>query len=75
MRLDIPAGTAVRFEPGDRKEVTLAAISGTRRVQGLNNLTNGNLDSQAVRARSLSAASQRGFLTTPSLTSQDGGQL
>jgi urease subunit beta len=76
MRLDIPAGTAVRFEPGDLKEVTLVAISGTRRVQGLNNLTNGNLDSQAVRARSLSVASQRGFLTTPLLTSQeDGGQL
>jgi urease subunit beta len=77
MRLDIPAGTAVRFEPGDRKEVTLVTISGTRRVQGLNNLTNGNLDSQAVRARSLSAASQRGFLIkpSPSLTSQeDGGQ-
>jgi urease beta subunit len=76
MRLDIPAGTAVRFEPGDRKEVTLVAIGGARRVQGLNNLTNCNLDSPAVRARSRLAASQRGFLTTPSLTSQeDGGQL
>jgi urease beta subunit len=75
MRLDIPAGTAVRFEPGDRREVTLVAIGGTRRVQGLNNLTNGNLDSPAVRARALSAASQRGFLGRPSLTGhEDGGQ-
>jgi urease subunit gamma/beta len=61
MRLDIPAGTAVRFEPGDRKEVTLVAIGGSRRVHGLNNLTNGSLDSPEVRARALAAASRRGF--------------
>ena len=36
MRLDVPAGTAVRFEPGDRKDVTLVAIGGARRVRGLN---------------------------------------
>ena len=49
MRLDIPAGTAVRFEPGDRKEVNLVAIGGTRRVFGLNGLTGGSLDSLQVR--------------------------
>src|SRR5512132_2273543 len=41
MRLDIPAGTAVRFEPGDRKEVPLVALGGARRVHGLNGLTEG----------------------------------
>ncbi len=43
MRLDIPAGTAVRFEPGQSKEVPLVAIGGRRKVGGLNALTNGEL--------------------------------
>ena len=40
-RLDIPAGTAVRFEPGDEKEVTLVPFGGKRRVHGFNNLVDG----------------------------------
>ncbi len=44
MRLDIPAGTAVRFEPGDEKEVDLVALAGRREVRGLNNKVDGNLD-------------------------------
>lgn len=43
-RLNIPAGTAVRFEPGDSKEVELIGFSGERKVFGLNNLTNAELD-------------------------------
>ena len=43
-RLDIPAGTAVRFEPGDTREVPLVAFAGSREVYGLNNLINGPLD-------------------------------
>lgn len=43
MRLNIPAGTAVRFEPGDEKEVTLVALAGSREVYGLNNKVNGKL--------------------------------
>lgn len=43
-RLDIPAGTAVRFEPGDEKEIRLIDISGNRKVYGLNDKINGNLD-------------------------------
>jgi urease subunit beta len=43
MRLDIPAGTAVRFEPGDEKEVTLVGLAGSREVYGLNNKINGIL--------------------------------
>jgi len=44
MRLNIAAGTAVRFEPGDAKEVELVAIGGTRQVYGINGLVNGSLD-------------------------------
>ncbi len=43
MRLDIPAGTAVRFEPGDEREVTLVPFVGSREVYGLNALINGPL--------------------------------
>ena len=43
MRLDIPAGTAVRFEPGDEKEVTLVPLVGSRQVYGFNARINGNL--------------------------------
>ena len=43
-RLNIPAGTAVRFEPGDTREVELVAFAGERRVYGLNNLVDGPLD-------------------------------
>jgi len=44
MRLDIPAGTAVRFEPGDEREVNLVAFAGSRQVYGFNGLVNGSLD-------------------------------
>jgi urease subunit beta len=43
-RLNVPAGTAARFEPGDSKEVELVALSGKREVYGLNNLTNGRVE-------------------------------
>ena len=42
-RLNIPAGTAIRFEPGDTKEVLLVALAGRREVYGLNNGVNGRL--------------------------------
>lgn len=42
-RLCIPAGTAVRFEPGDTREVELVALSGAREVYGLNNKVEGPL--------------------------------
>jgi urease subunit beta len=44
MRLNIPAGTAVRFEPGDKKEVELVAFAGSREVYGFNGLIEGKLD-------------------------------
>ncbi len=43
-RLDIPAGTAVRFEAGDTKRVGLVALAGAREVYGLNGKINGRLD-------------------------------
>ncbi|NEP12361.1 MAG: urease subunit beta [Symploca sp. SIO2C1] len=44
MRLNIPAGTAVRFEPGDQREVKLVALVGSRQVYGFNNKVNGSLE-------------------------------
>jgi urease subunit beta len=50
-RLNIPAGTAVRFEAGDTKRVELVALAGAREVFGLNALVSGKLDASARRAR------------------------
>jgi urease subunit gamma/beta len=50
MRLDIAAGTAVRFEPGDELEVELVAFGGDRQVFGLNNLTDGDTGPDALVA-------------------------
>ena len=44
MRLDIPAGTAIRFEPGDTTDVKLVPYTGLRTVYGFNSLVNGSLD-------------------------------
>jgi urease beta subunit len=60
-RLDIPAGTAVRFEPGDTKEVALVAIGGTRTVYGLNGLVNGNLDTPEVQTQAIAQMQAQGF--------------
>src|SRR5215510_4313059 len=46
MRLNIPAGTAVRFEPGDTKEIELVELGGMRTVFGINGLVNGKLKSK-----------------------------
>ena len=43
MRLDIPAGTAIRFEPGDTTDVKLVPFSGLRNAFGFNSLVNGSL--------------------------------
>ena len=44
MRLDIPAGTAIRFEPGDTTDVKLIPFLGLRKAYGFNSLVNGSLD-------------------------------
>ena len=50
---NIPAGLAVRFEPGDEKEVALVALGGTRRVHGLNGLTEGSTAGAEALARAM----------------------
>ena len=49
MRLNIPAGTAVRFEPGDEKRVTLVELAGARKVFGLNALSEGGSKDDALK--------------------------
>ncbi|MGL4500885.1 MAG: urease subunit beta [Planktothrix sp.] len=44
MRLNIPAGTAVRFEPGDEQEVELVTMAGSREIYGFNGLVEGQLE-------------------------------
>jgi urease beta subunit len=61
MRLDLPAGTAIRFEPGDVKTVQLVALSGLRQVYGGSGLVMGPLDEAGMRQRSLDQMRQRGF--------------
>ena len=53
MRLNIPAGTAVRFEPGEQKEVELTEFGGRRVVQGFSGAVNDALDGPEVRKRAL----------------------
>ena len=61
MRLAVPAGTAVRFEPGDSKEVTLCEFGGTGELGGLNSLTDGSRHQPAVKEHALRRARERGF--------------
>jgi urease subunit beta len=53
MRLNIAAGTAVRFEPGEEKEVELVELGGLKRVIGFNNLVNGITSDEAVIAAAI----------------------
>lgn len=64
MHLDIAASTAVRFEPGDTKEVTLVTFGGHRRIVGFNNLVNGGTDCMDTRTRALDRAIELGFRGT-----------
>jgi urease subunit beta len=61
MRLDIPAGTAIRFEPGTEREVDLVAIGGNRIVHGMAGLVNGPLDDERLKEQALEAAADAGF--------------
>ena len=62
MRLNIPAGTAVRFEPGDDMSVTLVELGGNKMVYGLNSLTNGSTTGEDARTAALAKAREEGFL-------------
>ena len=61
MRLDIPAGTAVRFEPGGVKEITLTQFGGKGEIIGLNGLTNGTVSSETVKTGAMELAREQGF--------------
>lgn len=61
MHLDIPAGTAVRFEPGEKKTVTLVAFGGTGELWGLNGLTRGSVRSEENKAAAMRRMRERGF--------------
>jgi urease subunit beta len=60
-RLNIPAGTSIRFEPGDSKEVELCELSGARIVYGFNGLTMGGLRSSPVLGAAKKKAKELGF--------------
>jgi urease beta subunit len=62
MRLNIPAGTAVRFEPGDSSQVELVALGGLRRAVGFNGLAEGSTETAAGVRRALRRAAELGFL-------------
>ena len=60
-RLNIPAGTSIRFEPGDSKEVELCELSGARIVYGFNGLTMGGLRLSHILIASRKKAKELGF--------------
>lgn len=61
MRLDIPAGTAVRFEPGETKEIKLIPIGGNRTGFGLNDLVCGDMDDENIKSAAVKKAKENGF--------------
>ncbi len=64
MRLNIAAGTAVRFEPGEEKEVELVELGGARRVMGINNLVNGDTTRPLNKQLALEKADLLNFKST-----------
>lgn len=73
-RLNIPAGTAVRFEPGESKTVELVEMGGSGRVVGLNGLVQGDVRNEQVRQAALLRARERGFLDQASLSAGEREQ-
>lgn len=63
MRLNIPAGTAVRFESGEKKSVELVELGGARRVIGVNNLTCSGTTTAEDRASAMEKIRENNFKT------------
>ncbi|WP_234118232.1 urease subunit beta [Clostridium hydrogenum] len=61
MRLDIASGTAVRFEPGEEKDVTLVEVSGNKEIHGFSGLTEGCISDEKVREKSFKSAKELDF--------------
>jgi urease subunit beta len=64
MHLDLPAGTAVRFEPGDTHEVQLCSYGGAAVVNGFHGVVNGGIRSDETRARAIRKLRELGFADT-----------
>lgn len=62
MRLNIPAGTAVRFEPGCEEDVELVAYGGNRIMNGMAGLVEGDLDDEAVKQDAIRRARKTGYM-------------
>lgn len=60
-KLNVPAGTAKRFEPGEEKEVELVEYSGRKYVYGFHDLTNGTVTSERVKKKAIRKAKEKGF--------------
>ncbi|WP_254824220.1 urease subunit beta [Haloglomus halophilum] len=71
MRLNVPAGTAVRFEPGERETVELVAIGGKRVAHGMNGLVNGSVDGDPGEA--IERAREAGFRFAGDHGAEDAG--
>ncbi len=61
MRLNIAAGTAVRFEPGEEKEIGLTSFGGNSKIYGFNNLVNGETKSAEAKQKAMEKALAQGF--------------
>ena len=61
MRLNIAAGTAVRFEPGEEKEVELVSFGGHKKIIGFNNLTEGNIVSEVIKKAAIGNIAEHHF--------------
>jgi len=72
LHLNIPAGTAVRFEPGEEKDVNLVPFGGQRIVLGLNSLTDGDTQDDTVYQQALKRASEQGFLSSAEEAGETG---
>ena len=60
-RLNIAAGTAVRFEPGEEKEVTLVPFGGAKKIYGVSNLANGDIAAEENKTAALKKAANENF--------------
>jgi urease subunit beta len=70
MRLNIAAGTAVRFEPGEEKEVEVTEFGGLRVIHGFNGLVEGELAAAGAAERALERAKKAGFRSSTEETSR-----
>ncbi|WP_166333544.1 urease subunit beta [Sphingobacterium chungjuense] len=64
MRLNIPASTAIRFEPGEKKDVILVEIGGSREIHGFNGLTNGKYTEEKVKKAAMAKMKKQKYKST-----------